>query len=117
MTGDPPSAATFCANPAAWRAGRVTRMPSPDSGPAELSGDKPGGTAVEKIGGERTPERVSRSRVACRSALLAPHHVGAVVAREQPAQPELVVPEHRVRRERCMTRSGKRACKRAFRRG
>src|SRR5689334_9370841 len=115
MTDSPPSAAIFSANPAAWRAGRVTRTPSPDSGPADLSVDKAIGATSAEVGGERASERVGFLFVANRGALFAAQHIAATLGREETAQPELVMAEDRVRRERRVTVPGETPRKRALR--
>src|SRR5438552_12595423 len=101
MTGVPPNAAILRAMPPACRAGRVTRMPRPPSGPARgvrgwaiatnLPRDESRGAASEEISGERASESVGRRHIIAARALVAAQDFGPVAAREQPAQPQFAV--------------------------
>src|SRR5687767_10628897 len=110
--GEAPSAASFCANIAAWRAGRVTTIPRRASCPRPATPsiviDEPARTVRKKLACERAPHLLGRFDVDDLCFAFGPHHFASVTARDQPTQPQRAFLPGTVRRERRVTASRKR---------
>src|SRR5258706_6402235 len=131
--GTASSAASCCASPAAWRAGRVTITPTPASGPlgaAAFSGegtlivewgascrDESRRAARQEIVGEIGPQ--TRGGVCIRNVTLdlAAQDVLAVATRDETAKPQGPLFPFRVGRERRVAAAAKGAGERALGRG